>query len=215
MNIRRVLITPSILSADFGKLQEEIASIERYADWLQADVMDGHFVPNISFGAPVLKCLRTQLPLDVHLMVTNPGDRIREFLAVGAKHITFHAEAVSSTKDRRSLVRAIRRGGATAGIAINPETPLSAIADSVSDVDLVLVMSVHPGFSGQKFMRSVLQKVRTLRRSHPHLMIQMDGGIDGSTAKLCLQAGADNLVAASAIFQAKDRSKAIQLLRGD
>lgn len=208
-----MIIAASILAADFCRLQDEIDSIAGHADWIQADVMDGHFVPNLSFGAPVLKGIKTTLPVDVHFMVTNPADRIAEFLAIGVKHITFHAEAVTDTKARRALIKAIRDGGATAGIALNPETPVSAIDDVVQDIDLVLVMSVHPGFAGQKFLPEVLEKVRELRKNHPPLMIQMDGGIDAQSAKLAREAGADNLVAASAIFSAKDRASAIAQLR--
>lgn len=207
-----IFITPSILAADLGHLQDEVDSVAS-ADWLQVDVMDGHFVPNLTFGAPVLQCITTTLPLDIHLMVSNPAERIKEFLGVGAKHITFHAEAVTTTADREELIKSIRSGGATAGIAINPGTPVSAIEDVVGNVDLVLVMSVHPGFSGQKFMPEVLEKVRALRAAHPDLLIQMDGGIDVSTAKECIKAGATNLVAASAIFKTEDRSAAITSLR--
>ncbi|MDO8648662.1 MAG: ribulose-phosphate 3-epimerase [Candidatus Peregrinibacteria bacterium] len=210
----RILITPSILAADLGHLQEEIDSVADHADWIQIDVMDGHFVPNLSFGAPVIKCLKTKLPIDVHLMVTNPADRIDEFLAAGAKHITFHAEAVEDTKSRKALLEAIRKGGATAGIALNPETPVNVIDDVVADVDLVLIMSVHPGFSGQKFLPDVLEKVRALRSQFPKLMIQMDGGIDATTAKQCRDAGANNLVAGNAIFSSADRAAAISSLRG-
>ncbi len=210
---RRILITPSILSADLGRLQEEVDSIKD-ADWIQVDVMDGHFVPNLTFGAPVIRGLKTSLPMDIHLMVTNPADRVKEFLAAGAKHITFHAEAVATTADRRALIAAIRAGKATAGIAINPDTPVSAIDDVVNDIDLVLVMSVQPGFSGQKFRKDVLEKVTALRGSHPDLMIQMDGGIDDQTAPACIAAGADNLVSASYLFGASDRSRAIATLRG-
>ena len=209
-----VLITPSILSANFAILQEEVKSIEPYADWIQADVMDGHFVSNLSFGAPVLRWIETRLPLDVHLMVTNPAARIAEFLAIGAKHITFHAETVEETAEREAIITDIRRGGATAGIAINPETPVSFIDDILHEIDLVLVMSVHPGFSNQTFMESVLPKVRELRTRFPALMIQMDGGIDASTAVLCREAGANNLVSASYIFRSSDRAKAISSLRG-
>ena len=209
-----ILIAPSILSANFGCLQEEVASIEKHADWLQLDVMDGHFVPNLSFGAPVAKWLKSRLLIDVHLMVQNPADRISEFLAIGAKHITFHAEAVPETADRRALIKIIRAGGATAGIALNPETAISTIDDVIEDVDLVLVMSVHPGFGGQMFIDSVLQKVRDIRSAHPDLMIQIDGGIDEVSAKLAREAGANNLVAGSYIFGSSDREQAIKALRG-
>jgi len=176
--------------------------------------MDGHFVPNLSFGAPVIKNLRTKLPLDIHLMVENPADRVQEFLDVGAKHITFHAEAVQSTEARRALIDRIRAGGATAGVAINPDTPIAAIDDIVDDIDLVLVMSVHPGFGGQTFIEETLEKVKALRAAHPDLMIQMDGGIDVDTAKRAREAGANNLVAGHAIFSAPHRDSVIRALRG-
>jgi ribulose-phosphate 3-epimerase len=210
----KILIAPSVLSANLGKLQEEVESVEPYADWLQIDVMDGHFVPNLSFGAPVMRWIKTTLLLDAHLMVSNPADRIGEFLDAGATHITFHAEAVEGLKNRQELISRIRKGGATAGIAINPETPLSAAEDVLGDVDLLLIMSVHPGFGGQEFIEDVLGKVREARKRYPELMIQMDGGIDERTAVLCRKAGANNLVAGSFIFSAKDRKAAIDSLRG-
>ena len=209
-----MIIAPSILAADFGHLQDEVASIEPYCEWLQLDVMDGHFVPNLSFGAPVGKCIKTKLLLDAHLMVTNPADRITEFAAIGCGNITFHAEVVQATKDRRALMAAIRATGATAGIALNPKTPVSAIDDVVAEIDMVLIMSVEPGFGGQSFMPETLEKVRALRVKHPNLMIQMDGGIDTTTAPLARKAGANNLVAGSAIFKAKDRKEAIAMIRG-
>ncbi len=207
-----LLITPSILSADLAHLQDEVETLSS-ADWLQVDVMDGHFVPNLSFGAPVLKHLKTTLPLDIHLMVINPADRIAEFLALKVSHITFHAEAATDTADRKKLIAAIRQGGATAGIALNPESPVSLIEDVLPDIDLVLIMSVHPGFGGQAFIASVLTKVKDIRQRFPALMIQMDGGIDGKTAKECIDAGANNLVAGNFIFKAKDRAAAISSLR--
>src|SRR3989344_1430144 len=206
------LITPSILSCNLARLQDEVDTIESYADWLQVDVMDGHFVPNLSFGAPVLRHLKTKLPLDIHLMVENPEDRIEDFLSLKVKNITFHAE-VTDTEERSALVAAIRDGGATAGIAMNPETPIDAIAKTIEDVDLVLMMSVHPGFGGQAFMVNVLEKVRAIREHYPNLMIQMDGGIDDRTAKKCIEAGANNLVSGSFIFSAPDRAEAIASLR--
>lgn len=207
-----MIIAPSILSADLANLQREVETIEEHADWLQVDVMDGHFVPNLSFGAPVLKHLRTKLPLDIHLMVENPEERIEEFLAVSASHITFHAEAIDPDV-RPALVAAIRDGGATAGIAINPETPLNDVEDVLDDIDLLLIMSVHPGFGGQEFIPAVLDKVRAARLAHPDLMIQMDGGINADTAKQCREAGANNLVAGSFVFSSSDRAAAISQLR--
>lgn len=209
-----VLITPSILAADFGHLQTEIESVEPYADALQADVMDGHFVPNLSFGAPVIRSLKTRLPWDIHLMVENPKDRIQEFLQCGAKTITFHAEAIENFAERLSLIKAIQSGGARAGIALNPSTPLSSIDDVLDILDMVLLMTVHPGFAGQKFCPEVLEKIHTLHKKFPTRMIQVDGGINAKTAAQCRDAGATNLVAASAIFSASDRGKAIAALRG-
>src|SRR3989344_4665920 len=224
------LITPSILSCNLARLQDEVDTIESYADWLQVDVMDGHFVPNLSFGVPVLKHLKTKLPLDIHLMVSNPADRIKEFLDVGVSVITFHSEAVTDTAARKDLIEKIHAekipppggrglwGGDKihVGIALNPETPISSIKDVIEDVDIVLIMSVHPGFAGQKFIPSVLEKVKILRSLLPHLTIQMDGGIDTVTALQCIKAGATNLVAASAIFVVpkEKRGEVIKRLRG-
>ena len=210
----RTLVAPSILSADLAHLQDEVACVEQHADWLQVDVMDGHFVPNLSFGAPVIACLNTSLPLDIHLMVQNPADRLAEFLALRVAHVTFHAEAVPKTADRKAIISAIRKGGATAGIALNPDSPLPMIDDVIDDIDLVLIMSVQPGFGGQAFRPEVLEKVRRIHARSPELMIQMDGGITAETAALCREAGAHNLVAGSFIFKAKDRAKAIAAVRG-
>lgn len=210
---RPIIIAPSILAADFGHLQDEVDSVADSADWLQADVMDGHFVPNLSFGAPVVKCIKTDLPVDVHLMVSNPSQRIEEFLQAGAGNITFHAETIKNTEERKRIIEAIRAGGATAGIALSPETPLEDIKDVLGDIDLLLIMSVHPGFSGQSFIEDVLDKVKSARETYPDLMIQMDGGISAKTAGRCIEAGANNLVSGSFIFDAEDRTMAIKSLR--
>lgn len=207
----KLFITPSILSANLAKLQEEVDSVAPYSDWLQVDVMDGHFVPNLSFGAQVLKAIKTDLPIDVHLMVTNPAERIDEFVEAGAAHITFHAEAVPGRADQEHLIKTIREKGCTAGIAINPESHHDSI--QTMDVDLVLCMTVHPGQGGQQFIESVLPKIRDIRLQHPDVMVQVDGGINAETGKLCREAGANNLVAGSYIFKSKDRKKAIESLR--
>lgn len=213
MSHSSIIIAPSILAADLAHLQKEVDTVKDDADWIQVDVMDGHFVPNLSFGAPVTKWIETPLHIDVHLMVSNPEERIEEFLALGVHHITFHAEAVPNTDSRKALMQAIRDGGATAGIAINPETPLEEINDILEEIDLLLVMSVHPGFGGQKFIVDVLDKVRTARAQQPELMIQMDGGVDNVTAPDCIAAGANNLVSGSYIFKSEDRKAAIASLR--
>ncbi|OIO55518.1 ribulose-phosphate 3-epimerase [Candidatus Peregrinibacteria bacterium CG1_02_54_53] len=208
-----VLIAPSILSADLSHLQEEVASIEPFADWLQIDVMDGRFVPNTAFPVEMVRTIETSLPLDVHLMVQDPAKYVQEFLPLHPQNITFHAEAAADTASRRALMQAIRAGGATVGIATNPPTPLQAIDDVLGEVDLLLVMSVNPGFGGQAFIPSVLKKVEEARKRYPQLMIQMDGGVDAQTAPLCIRAGANNLVAGSFIFRAPDRASAIASLR--
>jgi ribulose-phosphate 3-epimerase len=213
MKKRPLLLTASILSADLASLQHEVESIASAVDAIQIDVMDGHFVPNLSFGASVAASITTNLSLDVHLMVTNPADRLAEFLAIPVQHITFHAEAVPATSDRRALIAAIRAGGATAGIAINPQTPTNTIDDVVDDVDLVLLMSVEPGFGGQAFIASTLEKIQELRAAHPGCMIQVDGGINADTAQQCIAAGADNLVIGSALFRAQNRKEFLESLR--
>ena len=213
MTAGHILIAPSILSADKEHLQEEVKSIEASADWLQIDVMDGKFVPNVAFPFALTKTIKTSLPLDIHLMVEDPVAYTKDFLTLHPKNVTFHAEAVRDTAARKSLMEAIRKEGSLAGIAINPPTPLSAVDDVLDDVDVLLVMSVNPGFGGQTFIDSVLSKVEEARKRHPALMIQMDGGVDDRTAPLCIKAGANNLVAGSFIFRAKDRAKAIASLR--
>lgn len=215
MSQSKVLVTASILSADLSKLQAEIDTIEKHADWIQVDVMDGHFVPNLTFGAPLIKTLKTKLAFDIHLMVSNPADRLAEFFAVpGVKNITFHAEAVPKEADRMKIIQTIHTAGIGAGIAISPATPVSAIDDVLSIIDVVLIMSVDPGFAGQAFHPEVLPKIEELHKRYPDLMIQVDGGIDAQTGKKCRDAGATNLVSASFIFSASDRAESISQLRG-
>lgn len=210
---QKIIIAPSLLCANFAKLQEEVDSVSSFVDWFQIDVMDGHFVPNLSFGAPVVKCIKTDIPLDIHLMVTNPGDRLAEFLALDVHNISFHQEAVKSTAERKELIARIHEENTKVGIALNPESPLDSIDDVVGEVDLVLLMSVHPGFGGQEFIEAVVPKIIALRKEHPTLMIQVDGGINDRTAPLALTSGATNLVVGTHLFSSANREATIAKLR--
>ncbi len=206
----KIKIAPSILSADFGKLNEEIASIEAYSDMLHVDVMDGHFVPNITIGAPVVKCIKTKLPIDCHLMIEHPERFIEDFVKAGAKSITVHQETCPHL---HRTIQQIKSFGIQAAVSLNPATPIEMIADIIDDLDMVLVMSVNPGFGGQKFIENALGKIAALREISPTINIQVDGGINETTAQMCIDAGANILVAGSFIFGAKDRKKAIEQLR--
>lgn len=207
----KVKIAPSILSADFGKLNEEIASIEAYSDLIHVDVMDGHFVPNITIGAPVVKCIKTSLPLDVHLMIENPENFIKDFVEAGAERIIVHSEAVENLAQ---VLNKIEEFGIKAGVSIKPKTPVEDIKDVLNIVDEVLVMTVEPGFGGQKFMNDMVGKIKQLREMGFDKDIAVDGGINAETGKICREAGANILIAGSYIFKAEDRKKAVESLRG-
>ncbi|MGM9647687.1 MAG: ribulose-phosphate 3-epimerase [Eubacteriales bacterium] len=213
-----VKISPSILSADFSRLGEEMTAIQTAgAEWVHIDVMDGAFVPNISFGAPVYRCVRKicALPFDVHLMINEPIRYLDDFAKAGADLITIHAEATDRVAE---TLNAIKDRKIAAGLSIKPATPVETIRDYLSLCDLVLVMSVEPGFGGQKFMPDALDKIRALAALREEMglyfEIEVDGGINAETASLCIEAGADVLVAGSAVFGKADYKVAIDALRG-
>jgi len=210
-------IAPSILSADFAKLGEEIEDVERGgADYIHVDVMDGHFVPNITIGPLIVDAIRpvTDLPLDVHLMIENPDQYIEAFAKAGADIITVHQEAAVHLHRTLHL---IKDHGVKAGVVINPGTPVSAIQEVLPYCDMVLVMTVNPGFGGQKFIYEAIPKIQQLddlRREHGYTYeIEIDGGVNVETAKLCTDAGADVLVAGSAVYNEADRKAAIEAIR--
>lgn len=203
-------ISPSILSADFGKLNEEIASIEPYVDSLHLDVMDGHFVPNLTFGAPIIRHIKSDLPKNAHLMVTNPEDRLQEFIDAKVDSFCFHIEACQNPHE---LITKIHDAGIKAGISLNPETPVENIYPILPQIDYVLIMTVHPGFGGQSFMEGPVEYIRKIRKDFPNLDIEVDGGINDKTAQIVIEAGATTLISGSYIFKAENRKKAIDSLR--
>lgn len=215
-----IRIAPSLLSADFGRLAEEVRAIEQAgADALHLDVMDGRFVPNITFGPPVIRACaqHARAELDAHLMIVEPDKYVAEFAAAGAQQITVHAEACTHLHRVVQQIRSLRTADGArvrAGVALNPATSPEAVRYVLEDVDLVLVMSVNPGFGGQAFISAVLPKIQQLREwGGPHLDIQVDGGINPETAPVVMDAGANVLVAGSAVFGAPDYAQAIAMLR--
>ena len=216
---KNILISPSVLAADFSKLGEEIQLVsEEGADLIHLDVMDGHFVPNLSFGADVIKGIRgfSNLPFDVHLMIENPEHYVDAYLEAGANFITVHPEA---TPHIHSVLQKIHKAGVKTGIALNPGTPIEALENVIDIIDLILVMTVNPGFGGQSFLSSQLpkiSKIRTIIDDGGHSIdLSVDGGINPITAKLAIDAGANILVAGTSIFKAGDEtySKSIKRLR--
>ncbi len=209
-------IAPSILSADFTRLADEVAAITPAADWVHVDVMDGHFVPNLTLGLPVVERLAqvSELPLDCHLMIEDPDRWAPAYVEAGARSVTFHVEAASAPV---RLARELRRLGARAGLALTPATPVEPYAELLPELDMLLVMSVEPGFGGQKFLDLVLPKVRRarelIRGRELDVWLQMDGGVSTETIERCVEAGADVLVAGSAVYGAEDPGEAVRALR--
>jgi ribulose-phosphate 3-epimerase len=211
-----VQIAPSILAADFSRLADEVAALGDAPDWVHVDVMDNHFVPNLTIGLPVVASLlkHTSLPLDCHLMITDPDRWAPSYAEAGARSVTFHAEAA---QDPVQLARALRAAGARAGVGLKPATAVESVAGLLPEIDMLLLMTVEPGFGGQSFLDNVLPKVRQartlLREGNHRIAVQVDGGVDADTIVRCAEAGADVFVAGSAVYGADDPEQAIRRLR--
>lgn len=208
-----IIVSPSILSADFANLERDIKRVENAgAKWLHIDVMDGHFVPNITIGVPVVASIKkvTNLTLDVHLMIENPEKYVEVFAKAGADILTFHYEA---TNDAGALIKKIKSLGVKAGMSIKPKTPADVTFPYLKDLDLLLVMTVEPGFGGQKFMQDCAEKIPVIKSNAPKdLIIQVDGGINAETARICTGYGANSLVAGNYIYKSNDITEAVKSL---
>jgi len=219
MTVPPVQIAPSILSADFGRLAEEVSRVEAAgADIIHIDVMDGHFVPNLTVGPPIVEALRkvTALPLDVHLMITHPDSFIPEFAQAGANYLTVHVETCPHL---HRTIQSIKEHGVKAGVTLNPSTPLSTLEEVISVVDLLLIMSVNPGFGGQSFIPSSLDKIvrarQLIARTKSHAVLEVDGGVKVENAAEIIKAGAGILVAGSAIFDSSDYAATIRAFQSE
>jgi len=213
----RVIVAPSILAADFSRLGDEIHRVQAAgADWIHCDIMDGHFVDNISFGPEIVAQVRglTSLPLDVHLMIEHADHYVPRFIKAGANSITVHVES-EAKHDVAETLRQIREAGCRAGLALNPETSFDLVESFLDKIDMLLVMTVHPGFGGQSFRADQMQKVKRARSLSTTLDVEVDGGINAETARVSIENGANVLVAGTSIFHAPDYAKAIRELRGE
>ena len=218
MSPPRVIVAPSLLACDFSHLAEEIRKVEEAgADWLHVDVMDGHFVPNLTIGPVVVEAIRrvSRLPLDVHLMINHPEQYLTQFLEAGAHYLTVHVESpgLRSEAVMRTTLQAIRQAGAKAGLCLRPRTAAESLRPFLDDLDLLLIMTVEPGFGGQAFMPQVLPKVQQLRQWFTG-EIAVDGGINADTGRRCREAGANVMVAGTYVFHSASSREAIQALRG-